>query len=133
MRLNVECTPGEAVSLYVNGCLRLELIAGINLDRDDMMREIANARRLEAVPKILKDLQSRIRTIANLEDHVNASEGKKVAAFADGFRDGLALLTVPHGSPGVPDVLKNHAPAYRAGYEYGECLARIIRAVEESQ
>jgi hypothetical protein len=119
----------EHVIVYVNDKVVGECVLGHFEGADDLMERVRHARRLEAVPQFIAGLIDRLRTIPNIEDHVNATPAAKQQAFARGLLDGLAMKSEPcFAFPGVnPNHPPEHTHAYRAGYSYGESLATVNR------
>jgi len=121
----------ESAVVYIGGKLIGEYTLGMWEGRDDLMKRVNDARRLEAVPRFIGGLIDRFRTIVNIEDHINATPAAKQQAFARGLMDGLAEKSEPcFAFPGInPNHPPEHTHAYRAGYEYGNAVATMARLI----
>lgn len=118
------------VHIYVNGVLAGELVVSELQDRDTLRTELERARRLEALPKIFKYTIQRLKSLQNIEDHVNDVKSR-ATAFSIGLMDGIDQKTVENPDHRVPPLLPNYDPSYVLGYEYGSTLAGLINALDE--
>lgn len=84
MKLSLEVTPSEPVEIYVNGQLSAEIAAAAVKDRGALENELKSYRALRALRHIVIGMADRIRTIPNIEDHINHSPAAKQQQFARG-------------------------------------------------
>jgi hypothetical protein len=119
MKINIEpCR--EEVQLFINGELKLELTGELLTGPKDLLKEVTQARMLQALPKILRMLPKAL-----------ARQGADSSAVIRGFCDGLSLARVDHPMPGVPSIRPDHSPSYSEGYSIGEAVAKIQTHFEE--
>lgn len=122
MQLDLQVQQGDFVTVRLNGRVVAEIVADSPQTRDILQEEVARARRLEAVPRILSALLKDLHRAGHLPAEGKGKENKALA-FCRGLEEGLSGKTVPHPYPGVPEILAEHNLPYRQGYEYGAALA----------
>lgn len=120
--VNLNVTPGEFVRVFVNGRVVCEVAAARAETRDDLLRQVARARVLRNVPRIVADLFARVAKARDVADEGRTPDAKQ-RAFCKGLADGMAGKVIPHPNlPGKP-YRPSEGNAYDAGYEYGDALA----------
>lgn len=125
MKIHLEDEPGRAATFLLNGHIVLETFGGMPTTRDDLIKQVTHARRLEAFAKGFDYTLKRISTIINIEDHINTRTEAKQQQFSRGLFDGMR-----------GNGLADHTHSYSAGHEYGSALkhwADILRECESQE
>lgn len=127
MDLNISCSPNEHIRIFINSNFAGEIAVNELETYENLAIEIEKARRLEALPKIVKSLVEQVFELKNLEDHINTSEAKKQSAYTQGVIDGLSKTKIAH--PSLPDILPRYDPSYEKGYTNGKFLIDLLNAI----
>lgn len=124
--------PGEPCEIFINGQLAAECLGGTAVTRDKLLDQLRELRTLRTMRNAIGWTLDRLRTIVNIEDHINTKPVAKQQQFVRGLFDGLQGKTVPHPmGAGIPPMQPDHTHSYTAGYEYGDCLRRCLEITKE--
>lgn len=124
INLPTNCGP---VEVRVNGKVIAEVSPVLMNSRDDLIAEVTRARAsLAACRWFFSQVLPAFEKLPD-GDHVNTTAKKARERFAEGLRDGLASVTVPHPQEGVPDMLRDHSKSYEQGHHLGTGIRRACQ------
>lgn len=133
MDINISCSPNEHIRIFINGNLAGEIAINELESHSDLLREVEEARKLKALPHIVKSIVNQVFDLRNFEDHVNTSEVKRKSAYTQGVIDGLNKIKIPFPNTSNtcsnPDILTRYDPAYEKGYQNGEFLINLLNSL----
>lgn len=130
MDINITANPNDQpVKIRVNQKLVAEVVGCVGDGAADFEKELARARALNLVPRLLSDLMESIRRAGVIADEGKTGQ-QKVTDFCEGLKDGMdgLLCEHPHG-PDVPGFMRKPSTSYANGYAYGAALTRYQRAI----
>jgi hypothetical protein len=136
MDINISCSPDEHIRILINGNFAGEIIINEFLRVSDLLQEVEEARKLKALPRIVKSIVNQVFDLRNFEDHVNTSEAKRQSAYTQGVVDGLNKIKIPFPNTSntcsSPDILTRYDPSYEKGYLNGEFLINLLNSLDHA-
>ena len=133
MDINISCSTNEHIRIFINGNLVGEIAVNELESHPDLLQEVEEARKLKALPRIVKSIVNQVFELKNFEDHVSNTEAKKQSAYTQGVIDGLNKIKIPFPTTmAAPDILTRYDPSYEKGYLNGEFLINLLNSVENA-
>jgi hypothetical protein len=134
MDINITCSANEHIRILINGCLAGEIAVNDLENHPDLLQEVEEARKLKALPKIVRSVVNQVFELKNFEDHVNTTEAKKQSAYTQGVIDGLNKIKIPFPQvTAASDILTRYDPSYERGYQNGEFLINLLNSLENDK
>ncbi|MCA6510319.1 MAG: hypothetical protein IM566_04230 [Pseudanabaena sp. M152S2SP2A07QC] len=132
MDINISCSPNEHIRIFINGNLAGEIAVNQLESHQNLVKEVKEARKLKALPRIVSSVVAQVFELRNFEDHVNTSEAKRQSAYTQGVVDGLNKIKIQ--SPNIPsiDILPRYDPTYEKGYKNGEFLINLLDSLDHT-
>lgn len=132
MDINISCSPNEHIRIFINGNLAGEIAVNQLEGYKNLVKEVEEARKLKALPRIVSSVVAQVFELRNFEDHVNTSEAKRQSAYTQGVVDGLNKIKIQ--SPSIPsiDILPRYDPSYEKGYKNGEFLINLLDSLDHA-